>query len=96
MSQGEGKRAIKSCEESEATLKILVGREAYHLSEQWYDDAHQSQQYDGYHQSLHQQYPVVGIGGTRIGQEGHTTDEGGKDGDAHCPRGNLTTSSKIL
>lgn len=72
MAQREGERRVKTGKESEATLEVLVGRQTDDLTEQGHDDAYQRQQHDGYHQSLHQQYPVVGIGGTRVGQKRHT------------------------
>ena len=96
MAQREGERRIETCKESEAAFEVFVRRQADDLTEQRHDDADECQQYDGDHQALHQEYPVVGIRGTRIGEERHTRNQRGEDGDAYRPGRNLASASEVL
>ena len=95
MSQGKGKGTVEAGKETETSFKILVGGEADDLSEKRDDDSDEGYQNKGNHQTLYQKYPVVGIGGTRIGKEGDAGNECGEDGDAHSPSRYLSAAGKI-
>ena len=70
MPEGESQGTVKTCEQSKASLEILVGGESYDFSEKRHDDPDECEQHDGNHQSLDEEDPVVGVCRARVGEEG--------------------------
>ena len=76
--QDEGQRTVVAGQGSETAFEILIGGKPDDAAEQRHDEPNHSEEHDGHHQSLNEQYPVAGVGRTRISQEGDARNNGCK------------------